>query len=797
MYHVFRGNGESMRNKVVEKWDALLFLCLTQAHWREYILIYLALHNFSDRFQLENIAAAVETDLNALRDNYEQVGETAAEILLDAIASGIIAYCCQVSEIGKLLPGALYVHVSALSHLHPLLRLSEGYARRTFNRINGANIIKFNIEQPTKISYLFYPEFDTDAHPALHASIQVDIQNRSISDRDYSTSDNPPILHRKETFVIPGYPHYEEFANLTRQEEELRLLNKTSAIGTLRGWLQCLENYGIEIQGHQIIRLAPISPFQLPKIERHKAAIIRKNISRPVRLAMEADLFNQDTTFFDYGCGHGSDIIHISEKGYTSAGWDPYYSPDTPLTPADIVNIGYVINVIERTDERREALIKAWELTGKVLIVAALVLIDDRETGQVAYGDGVITRRHTFQKYYQQEELKTYIDQVLSVDSVPVALGIYFVFRDESLAETYRASRFRSRATTPRVRANIKRFEDYQELLAPLMTFVTERGRLPVKSEVAELEDLRAEFGNFRRAFQVILQATDQKEWDAIAHKRRLDLLVYLALSKFARSHKSKHITSEIRNDIKGLFDTYEEAWEMAEEMLFSLGDPGVIANCCQQSVVGCTTGFKHAPLFPSSFLVHISAFSELDPLLRLYEGCANRTIGRLDGATLIKFYTNQPKISYLFYPEFDAEPHPILHTSMQIDLRDLSVRHKNYKKNNDPPILHRKESLVTPDYPNYKKFVRLTQQEENWGLLDDPSAIKNLKGWQHILEKNCAEIKNYRLYWRKDADPYHIKLVQSYRKKRQKTKANYSGSPFDVIQSDLSPKPTPTRGGK
>jgi DNA phosphorothioation-associated putative methyltransferase len=183
--------------------------------------------------------------------------------------------------------------------------------------------------------------------------------------------------------------------------------------------------------------------------------------------------------------------------------------------------------------------------------------------------------------------------------------------------------------------------------------------------------------------------------------------------------------------------------------------------------------------------------------LLRLYEGCANRTIGRLDGATLIKFYTSQPKISYLFYPEFDAEPHPILHTSMQIDLRDLSVRHKNYKKINDPPILHRKESLVTPDYPNYKKFVRLTQQEENWGLLDDPSAIKNLKGWQHILEKNCAEIKNYRLYWRKDADPYQIKLVQSYRKKRQNTKANYSGSILDLIQSDLSPNPTPTRDGE
>jgi DNA phosphorothioation-associated putative methyltransferase len=81
-----------------------------------------------------------------------------------------------------------------------------------------------------------------------------------------------------------------------------------------------------------------------------------------------------------------------------------------PQTPADVVNLGYVINVIEDTAERREALINAWKLAQKVLIVAAQVLIDDRTRGVIAYGDGIITRRHTFQKYYEQEELKFYID---------------------------------------------------------------------------------------------------------------------------------------------------------------------------------------------------------------------------------------------------------------------------------------------------------------------------------------------------------------------------------------------------
>lgn len=754
----------------VEEWDAKLFLRCAKIHHRQDILLYLAVSNNCSH--LENLAAEVQNNLHGWFDSDKP-------ILTGANDLSVIVNCCQQSPIGKLLPGALYVHVSALPQLDPLLRLYEGYARRTVGRIDGATLIKFNIEQP-KISYLFYPDFDPDPHPALQASIQIDVRDGSSTYRDYSTSDNPPILHRKETFVTPDYPHYEKFANLTRQEEKLRLLDKTRGIGTLRGWLECLQDYGVEIQDHQVIRRKTVENLHqtslhstLPKIERHKAAIVRKNLSRPVRFALEAGLFSEDSTFFDYGCGYGSDVQHIAEKGYTSAGWDPYYSPDTSRTSADIVNLGYIINVIERTDERREALLNAWELTGKVLIVAALVLIDDRGTGQVAYGDGVITRRNTFQKYYEQEELKIYIDQVLNVNAVPVALGIYFVFRDESLAEAYRASRFHSRATTPRVRANIKRFEDYQEMLAPLMAFVTERGRLPVKSEAPELENLRAEFGGFRRAFQVILQATDQKEWDAIAQKRRLDLLVYLALGKFNHL-KLKQISPEVRNDIKSLFGSYEDAWELAEEMLFSLGDPGVIAQCCLQSFVGCTSGFKYAPLYPSSFIVHVSAFSELDPLLRLYEGCASRTIGRMDEATLIKFHTYQPKVSYLFYPNFDTDPHPVLHTSMQIDLRDLSVSYRDYEDDVNPPILHRKETVITPDYPNYEKFSRLTQQEEDWGLLNDERTIKTLRDWQRCLKANCLEIEDYCLCWRQDADPIRVQELTAVREKRKKAKITF-----------------------
>ena len=314
----------------------------------------------------------------------------------------------------------------------------------------------------------------------------------------------------------------------------------------------------------------PIS--ELPEIERHRAAIFRIELSRPVRLAIEWTILNKDTTFFDYGCGHGGDIQRTANLGYTSAGWDPYYRPDVPCTRADVVNLGYVLNVIEDIDERRQALINAWQLTCKVLIVSAQVLINDRSSVQIAYGDGIVTRRNTFQKYYDQEELKNYIDEVLNVDAVPVALGIYFVFQDEQERESFRALRFRSRTTTPRVRIPSKRFEDYQEQLAPLMAFVTERGRLPVKAELPDKPQLMAEFGSIQRAFKVILQATDEAEWDAIAYRRSLDILVYLALTQFSQRPTPNQLAPEIRHDIKAFFGSYQEACEVADKMLFSLG---------------------------------------------------------------------------------------------------------------------------------------------------------------------------------------------------------------------------------
>lgn len=595
-----------------------------------------------------------------------------------------ICLLAKESKIGKHLPHNLYVHISALIFLDNRLQAYEKKARELINNTDF-DLVKFNLEEP-KISYLFYPNFDDNPHPPLKKSILVNLGEKNIKVMDYSNSNNPPILHRKETFVHPDYPYYQKFKYLTFIEENIGLLDNAHYIGTQKEWQQLLNDHSLTFIDHNLVCNLDNNPLEFIKIDRHKAAIHRNRLSRPVNLALEAGLFTEKTSFFDYGCGHGLDVKIIREKGYESNGWDLFYQPNNPLKKADIVNLGYIINVIENVAERREALLKAWELTQQVLIVAAQVLIDDRQKGFMVYGDGIVTERNTFQKYYDQEELKTYIENVLNEEAIPAGLGIYFVFRDKEKANNFRASRFHSRVKTPRVLQPLKKFADYQELLTPLMNFYTERGRLPQKGELIQESQIKKEFRTFRQAFKVILQVTNESEWDKIADRRRQDILLYLALSHFNIRPTIRQLSPVLKADIKELFGNYQAVCFLADEMLITLRNLNIIKQICQELKIG--------KVFEKSYLVHLDMLDSLPTLLRLYEGCASRTIGRMGGANLIRFYFNVPRISYLYVPDFDQKQEPKLKITMSIDLQDLRVQYHNYSRDPNAPIIKDKHLL-------------------------------------------------------------------------------------------------------
>ena len=154
----------------------------------------------------------------------------------------------------KPLPNARFIHRSSLEELEPLLRVYEGCARTYLGEIEDANLIKLHCISG-KISYLRYPDFDTNPHPALSTCVKLNMRSLQLDFYDYRTSENPPVLHRKETFLPPTHPWYAKFARLTQQEERHGLLDETSTIGTRDGWNRRLVARGFRLHGHRLVKM--------------------------------------------------------------------------------------------------------------------------------------------------------------------------------------------------------------------------------------------------------------------------------------------------------------------------------------------------------------------------------------------------------------------------------------------------------------------------------------------------------------------------------------------------------------
>jgi DNA phosphorothioation-associated putative methyltransferase len=476
-------------------------------------------------------------------------------------------------------------------------------------------------------------------------------------------------------------------------------------------------------------------------ILRHKTAIRRFQHSKPISLAMQHGVIREDCTILDYGCGRGEDVSLLQKHGMQAEGWDPHFRPDAPLNPADVVNLGYVLNVIENPFERTETLRKAYRLARRTLVVA--VRVDQSLEKGVPFEDGLITSRGAFQKLYTQSEFRQFVGDTLNVRPHIAGLGVAYAFKAAEEEQKYVADTAFHRTVNYQKNA-VKEFES-DEVAAALIDRVRQMGRMPLDAEFDAYAALEENFGSRARIARLVWKAVHPETLDEVQKQRRDELLVALAMIRLQGSKGMlfKNLPPDVQADVKSLWTSYQQALKESEGFLFGMGDPVLVKAAIND------VGFGKK--LPVDFYLHLSQEPLLPPLLRLVVFAARQIVGDVE-CDLIKISNDGRKISFLRYPDFDRLPHPELNYSVKVYLPKAAHSFRDYGDSTNPPLLHRKEAFLDEMHPDYGRCVELTRQEEALGLLSR-SDIGFRNGWSAALaEKNVAQ-QGYDLIARSPAE--------------------------------------------
>lgn len=644
-------------------------------------------------------------------------------------------YATAVRELngGKRLHDVVYMHSTLIRLQTPIVReLIDEAARLAKVTEDDFSIARISQNRP-EVALLDYPDFFDDPFPALRTSWLIDLTTQRASRRDFGDQENPLILHRKELMLDDRHAEHTKFAALTTDLEDFGAFDfPANLIGRQLYWQQALRNLGIRVEGHKVVVIdsdsaVPRRGLADKNVARHRTAISRRRLSSPMQALSRWGFINTEATVLDYGCGRGDDVRALREAGVVATGWDPHFAPNEPVETSDIVNLGFVLNVIENQTDRTATLRRAFALARNVLSVAVMVPGDGREGRGDAYADGVLTNKGTFQRYFAPTELREYVSSVLGRDSVTVGPGLVFVFRRDEEEQAFLALRQRSSIrsfdsvdaeTSRRERISQTRallYERHQELLDTFWATVLELGRLPEAWEFERWGDIVTVFGNARRAFAALPFPNRDADLARSAGRRSGDLLVYLALNVFERRRSAVTVPASVQRDMKCFFGSQKAANERARASLFESGaaDPIIAA-----ATGAAAEGLGVLATKDGDYTFHASLLQQQPTALRILVGCAERLEPMPADVHLVKVHGTGNRVSYLSFDDFDARPLPMLKQRMIVDLRRQRVEEVPIKAGGERRVLLGKARLMRPDAPGRDRQERFDEVLRLRGVL-------------------------------------------------------------------------------
>ena len=612
-------------------------------------------------------------------------------------------------KVGKQLPDAVYLHKDALIEAsESLLNFIPAVAQAV--KVNEWDLVKL-YKKEFRLSLLSYPTFYSESYPALQQSVNIDLVKLTHKVTDYSNSDNPPILHRKENMITPNNPHFEHFKNITQEGENAGLYENTRIIGFKRSWHNIIERHGYELVDGRLFRSSAVNPsVDSPSIDRHKTAIVRHDLSAPMKTLVKNGYLNGEYSIFDYGCGRGDDLRELEAHGLDAIGWDPNFQPDNDKTPSDIVNLGFVLNVIEDQDERLEALLSAWELATSLLVVSVMLANDSYIAQFTSYKDGVITSRNTFQKYYAQSEIKEYIERNLQEEAIAVAPGIFYIFKDKLAEQSYLQQKYKrhhtwQQLTSPQPIDSKDKAKllimQHQQLFDDFWHTCLDLGRIPANDEFNQSQQIHTLIGSHKKAFHLLNEIFDTSSFEQAQKNRKEDLLLYFAMGLFEKRKPYTQQPEVLKRDIKAFFGEYNTSINLATELLFAIADNELINTQCEKAHKTMSASLLNDS---HSLIFHRDFIDELPLLLRVYVGAALQMYGELDdNIDLIKIHIRSGKLTLTAYDDFDKSV-PFLAERIKIKMAEQDIDFFDYVDESRRPPLLNKHLYLSQHNKVYKK---------------------------------------------------------------------------------------------
>lgn len=615
---------------------------------------------------------------------------------------------------GKRVGGFAYFHRDALA-------LVRDDARKAVEAAAAMADFEWNVAKysPDRLSLLLYEDFGQVAFPALLKAFAYDPDSGAFGVTDYSRRENPPILHRKETLLPPDDPRLLAFLAVTRKAEEKGLFADTKRIGTRAAWQRMLSEAGLKTDGPRLVDIND----ETVKISREKTALARRWLSQPVGLMIRFGMLAKDHELFDYGCGRGDDVATLQANGYAAFGWDPNLRSDGERRSADIVNLGFVLNVIEDPHERIETLRTAWGFAKRGLTVSVMAHGKYPTEGLKSHGDGWISRKNTFQKYFTQDELNEFVRAVTGERPLTFAPGIVAVFRDKDLEQQV-AFRKRSRALLfPEMQLSPR-----PECVRPVPEPLAERaaaeleaiwrtalglGRMPLEEEVDDATKgaLREKGISVGRALSAcVREVLDADLLSQAAAARKEDLLVHFALSLFPGAPRYGSLPASIQRDVRTFFGTHSAVMDAARQELMSLRSSQRIEQAFLAAAAEGVASFEGGML-----RFAMDRLARLPVALRIVIGCAEIVQEGISAADLAEISIAPVTVNALSCEHPDSV-FPRIRLKIEVDLARQRTRMRTYTDR----VLYLRSRYLERSHPDYTKQKLADSRLLALGIVDE-----------------------------------------------------------------------------